>query len=283
VKVIVCGVGKSSYIAQKISATFNSIGVHSVFLHPTEAAHGDLGIYTPGDPSIMISKSGSTKEILLLLPVLRRFKSCIISIVGDVNSPLAKSSDIVFDIKVKLEGDPLGIVPTTSAILSLAVGDAMACAVMNATGFSRDDFACLHPGGQLGRNLLLSVGDIMHRLDDVATVRSGAPMRDVIISMTGHPLGAAIVTDDGEHMLGIITDGDIRRALQENLSMDEIVANDIMTTEPRRASESDCLGEALEIMESGNSQVYVLPVVDDLNNSRIVGLLRLHDAYQVCK
>ncbi|MDR2735803.1 MAG: KpsF/GutQ family sugar-phosphate isomerase [Puniceicoccales bacterium] len=280
VKVIVCGMGKSGYIAQKISATFNSIGVHSVFLHPAEAAHGDLGIYTPGDPSILISKSGSTEEILRLLPILKRFKSPIIAIVGDINSPLAKNSDLVFDINIKIEGDPLGIIPTTSTILSLAVGDAIACGIMNAIGFSKNDFACFHPGGQLGRNLLLSVGDIMHRLSDVAVVKSDLPLRDVLIRMTEHPLGAAIVMDDGAHMLGIITDGDIRRALQKNLSMDEIVAIDIMTSEPRKISENDCLGEALRVMESGSSQVYVLPVVDGNDSTRTVGLLRLHDAYQ---
>jgi arabinose-5-phosphate isomerase len=279
IKVIVCGMGKSGYIAQKISATFNSIGVRSVFLHPAEAAHGDLGIYTPGDPSIMISKSGSTEEILRLLPVLKRFKSPIISIVGDANSPLAKSSDFMFDINVKIEGDPLGIIPTTSAILSLAVGDAIACGIMNATGFSKNDFACLHPGGQLGRNLLLSVGDIMHRPTEVAMVKRDSPLRDILIAMTKYPLGAAVVTDDSVHMLGLITDGDIRRALQRNLSMDEIVANDIMTTMPRRISENDCLGEALRIMENGPSQVYILPVIDK-NDARFVGLLRLHDAYQ---
>jgi arabinose-5-phosphate isomerase len=282
VKVIVCGMGKSGYIAQKISATFNSIGVRSVFLHPAEAVHGDLGIYTPGDPSIMISKSGSTEEILRLLPILKRFKSPIISIVGDGNSPLAKNSDLVFDINVKIEGDPLGIIPTTSAILSLAVGDAIACGIMNATGFSKNDFACLHPGGQLGRNLLLSVGDIMHRPDAVAMARSDLPLIDILITMTKYPLGAAIVTDDCVHMLGIITDGDIRRALQrqKNLSMDKIVAKDIMTAVPRKVFEDDCLGEALRVMESGASQVYVLPVMDRNDNTKFVGLLRLHDAYQ---
>ncbi|MDR1906833.1 MAG: KpsF/GutQ family sugar-phosphate isomerase [Puniceicoccales bacterium] len=276
--VVVIGMGKSGYIAQKIAATLTSTGTRAVYLHPAEAAHGDLGIYGEGDPSIILSKSGTSEEVLRLIPILKQFHSKIIAITANIHSELARNADVTVDIGLHSEHDPIGIVPTTSAVASLAVGDAIACALMKAKNFTKKDFATIHPAGQIGRNLLLSVRDIMTPLEGVACLSGEETLREVVIAMTEKPLGGALVLGENYQLNGIITDGDIRRALKINRSIDQIFAKDVMTATPRTVIASVCLGEALNIMESGNSSVYVLPVVD--GHHRAVGLLRLHDAYK---
>lgn len=277
--IIVSGMGKSGYIAQKIAATLTSTGSHAIYLHPAEAAHGDLGIYSKGDPSIILSKSGTSEEIVRLLPILKQFRSKIIAITANTSSPLAQVADVVVDLGMMHEDDPLGIVPTTSALGQLAVGDAIACALMVSKGFSKKDFACIHPAGQIGRNLLLSVKEIMHPLHEVACLNPETSLRKIVIALTQKALGGSLILDENtKKILGIVTDGDIRRALQINKSIDDILAEEIMTREPRVISETAYLGEALNIMESGSSQVSVLPVVNSLGEA--VGLLRLHDAYR---
>ncbi|MDR1433329.1 MAG: KpsF/GutQ family sugar-phosphate isomerase [Puniceicoccales bacterium] len=282
-KTIVCGMGKSGHIAKKIAATFTSIGQPSVFLHPAEGAHGDLGVYSPGDPTILLSKSGTTDEIICLIPTLQKFQSKIISILGNVNSPIGYASDVIIDISFAKEADPLNIVPTTSSIVSLAVGDALAAELMARRSFTKHDFATFHPAGQLGRNLLLRVQDVMSHKSACAIVKPESTLREIVIAMTQFPLGAAIVTGSGDTMEGLITEGDIRRSLKDENSFKSVKAKDIMTKTPKFVHADDYVGEAVKIMESGASQIYVLPVIDDNSEpgKRIaLGLLRLHDTYR---
>lgn len=282
-KIIVCGMGKSGHIAKKIAATFTSTGQPSVFLHPAEGAHGDLGVYSPGDPTLLLSKSGTTDEILCLIPVLKKFESKIISIVGNTSSPIAKSSDVVIDISFAKEADPLQMVPTTSAIVSLAIGDAIAAELMSRRSFSRQDFATFHPAGQLGRNLLLRVKDVMSPLPSCAVIKSSSTLREIVIAMTEFPLGAALVIDRDDVLSGLVTEGDIRRSLKDDGSFQGITAKDIMTSSPKYITVDSYVGEALQIMEGGPSQISVLPVMASdapAGQSKVIGLLRLHDTYK---
>ncbi|MDR2432749.1 MAG: KpsF/GutQ family sugar-phosphate isomerase [Puniceicoccales bacterium] len=282
-KTIICGMGKSGHIAKKIAATFTSTGQPSVFLHPAEGAHGDLGVYSPGDPTLLLSKSGTTDEILCLIPVLKKFESKIISIVGNTSSPIAKSSDVVIDISFAKEADPLQMVPTTSTIVSLAIGDAIAAELMSRRSFSKQDFATFHPAGQLGRNLLLKVKDVMSPLPSCAVIKSSSTLREIVIAMTEFPLGAALVIDRDDILSGLVTEGDIRRSLKEDESFQRIMAKDIMTSSPKYIDVDSYVGEALQIMESGPSQISVLPVMANdtvVGKFKVMGLLRLHDTYK---
>lgn len=277
-QIVVTGVGKSNYIARKIAATLTSTGTRAVFLHPAEALHGDIGILHDGDPVIVLSKSGTSEEIVRLMPLFRRFQSKVIAITARKDSELARNADVVILIDVDKEDDPIGMIPTTSAVASLAAGDAIACALMEAKGFTKQDFSKLHVGGQIGRNLLLSVRDVMTRLDDVACLSLTDTLRDVVVAMTEKPLGGALILEKSGKINGLITEGDIRRALKLNKSIDKIYAEDIMTRVPRTVNDIAYLGEALQIMETGKSPVSVLPVID--SQERAIGLLRLHDAYR---
>jgi arabinose-5-phosphate isomerase len=276
-KVIVTGMGKSGLVAQKIAATLSSTGTPAVFLHAAEATHGDLGIYAAGDTTIMISKSGATQELVQLIPILRQFKSALIGILGNLASPLAQRVDVVLDARVAREADPLDLAPTSSTTVAMALGDALASALMHARRFSDEDFARFHPSGQLGRTLLL-VGDVMHTDAEVALVSPGDRIRDVVIAMTQHPLGAACVVDQARTLVGLITDGDLRRALQKHDDIRALSAADIMTRQPITTSPAVTLKEAAGIMEDRASQISVLPVVGE--HRRCLGLLRIHDLYQ---
>ena len=278
-KVVVSGIGKSGHIGQKIAATLASTGTPAVFLHAAEAVHGDLGIYTPGDPSILISKSGSTAELLRLIPVLRQFRSPLIAIVGNLNSPMAKQADVVLDARVDQEADPLNLAPTCSTIAALGLGDALAVALMMARRFTDIDFARYHPAGQLGRNLWLKVADVMHENDAVAWVRPDTPLRQVIIAMSQRPLGAACVVGEDLQLLGIITDGDLRRALLTHEDIRLLHANDCMMRQPITITPEASLRDATRLMEDRPSQISVLPVVDS-RSQRCLGLIRIHDIYQ---
>ncbi len=275
-KVIFTGIGKSGYIAQKLSSTFNSTGTRSVYLHPSEAIHGDLGIYSYGDPTIFLSKSGSTQELLNLLPVIRQFGSPVIAMVGNLVSPLAQSADYVLDASVSKEADPLGFVPTSSTTLALVFGDALACALMQARDFKKEDFLKFHPGGQLGKNLGKCVGDFTCSLKNVACVRPEDTLRSIVIEMTLKPLGAAFVMEGGT-FLGLITDGDVRRSLQQCSSIESVVAKDIMTKDPIKVYANLNLEEALQLMEDRPRPLNVFPVFNSDKSCR--GLFRLHDAY----
>ena len=278
-KVVLCGMGKSGLIAQKIAATLCSIGNKAVFLHAAEAAHGDLGVYAPGDPTILISKSGATEEMLRLIPILREFNSPLIGILGNMNSPLVRKVDIVLDASVTKEADPLSIVPTSSTTLTLAIGDAITGVLMRQREFNHDDFARLHPAGDLGRRLRLMVENIMQPINEVAVVEQNDSLRKIVIEMTKKPQGAALVVDKQHQLLGIITEGDLRRSLAEGKDIDKITVVDLMTSNPIAINIKSPLKDAMILMEDRKSQISVLPVVND-DGKTCAGLLRLHDIYQ---
>ena len=276
-KIVISGMGKSGLIAQKIASTLCSIGNKAVFLHPAEAVHGDLGIYAPGDPTILISKSGATDEILRLIPILKEFKSPLIGILGNKNSVLSNEVDLAIDASVSREVDPLGIVPTASTTLTLAIGDALAAVLMSHKNFTREDFARLHPAGDLGRRLKLTVKDIMQPFEKVAIVSPNTNLRNVVIKMTEKPQGAAVVLDEESLLLGIVTEGDLRRSLAQNIDIDNSTAEEVMSSDPITININSILSEVLTVMENRESQISVLPVVD---GSKCVGLIRIHDIYQ---
>jgi arabinose-5-phosphate isomerase len=276
-KLIVTGIGKSGHIGRKIAATLCSTGTPAVFLHPSEAMHGDLGIYTPGDPTILLSKNGASVELLGLCPMLRHFRSPLIGILGSATSPLAAEMDVFLDASVEREADVHNLAPTASAVTALAIGHALAVVLMRARNFTPEQFGRFHPGGQLGRNLLLSVRTAMHSGDEVARVAADAPFRDAIVAMTRCPLGAACVISTAGKLAGLITDGDVRRALTTHDDIRDLKVEDAMTRRPITIGPDATLGEALELMERRRSQISALPVVDDEGTA--LGLLRLHDIF----
>jgi arabinose-5-phosphate isomerase len=277
-KIVVTGIGKSGRVAEKLVATFSSTGTPAVFLHPAEAVHGDLGVYAPEDPTIMISKSGATAELLRLVSVLRDFRSPLIGILGNASSPLASEVDILLDASVRAEADPQNLAPTSSSAAALALGDALAIAVMQGRCFTPEEFAVYHPAGQLGRNLELRVSRVMHGAADTAWAKPEDSLRSVVIAMTRHPLGAACVIDGEGRLAGLITDGDLRRALERHDDIRTLCAAEIMTRNPTTIEPEARLADALRLMEDRPSQIYVLPVVER-ETGRCLGLLRLHDVY----
>ena len=277
-KIVISGMGKSGLIAQKIAATLCSIGNEAVFLHPAEAVHGDLGIYAPGDPTILISKSGATDEIVRLIPILKEFNSPLIGILGNMNSILSNEMDLVLDASVSKEVDPLAIVPTSSTTLTLAIGDALAAVLMANKNFKREDFAKLHPAGDLGRRLKLKVKDVMQPIDKVAVVDSNDDLRNTVIKMTEKPQGAALVLNNEKILMGIITEGDLRRSLANEIDIDNCKANEVMSANPITIKVDSSLSEVISLMENRESQISVLPVVDQSNIC--LGLIRIHDIYQ---
>jgi len=278
-KVVLIGVGKSGLIAQKIAATLCSTGTPAIFLHAADAVHGDLGILQSGDPIILISRSGATAELVRLLPVLRSFMSPLIALVGNTQSPLATQSDFVLDIGARPEADPLGLVPTTSTLLTLALGDALAAALITQRGFGASDFARFHPAGQLGRNLTLTVGEVFQSIERCAQVDVTASLREAVIAMTTYPNGAACILNAEGILMGLITDGDLRRALSRGIDLNTAKVVDVMTKNPIRTHPQVSLVDAARVMEDRPSQISVLPVTQP-ENQKCLGLLRIHDIYQ---
>ena len=275
-KVVVCGVGKSGIIARKIAATFSSTGTPAMFLHAGEAFHGDLGVCHSGDVALLISHSGTTVELVRLIPILKAMQLKVIALVGNLHSPIARDADVTLNAGVSSEADPLNMVPTSSSSVALAMGDALAVCLMETRKFSRDDFARFHPGGQLGKNLLWKVHQVMHPAEKVARVTPDTSMKEVIIAMTHFPLGAACVVNEQNQLLGLITDGDIRRKLGEWNEISGKTAADAMTPDPYTISKDETLIQAIEMMEKRNSAISVLPVVQ---NRILKGLIRIHDVY----
>ena len=275
-KLVVCGLGKSGLIGQKIVATLCSTGTQSVYMHAAEAIHGDLGIYNPGDPTILISKSGNTEEIVRLIPILKEFKSPIVAIVGNIDSFIAKNADIVLNGTVEKEIDPLGIVPTTSSLVALAIGDALASVLMVKRGFDKEDFARNHPGGELGKQLALRVESVMHYIDDVAQISDSDSISSCAAKMTKKPLGVALQLD-GNQLKGILTEGDLRKSIASSNDLNDSIKN-FINTNPISITPSTSILDAMKIMEDRHSQISVLPIVN--SKKKCLGLLTLHDLYQ---
>lgn len=278
-KVVLLGVGKSGIIAQKIAATMTSSGTAAIYLHPSDALHGGLGILTADDVVMMLSNSGETDELLQLLPYVKRREVRLIAIVGNVKSTLAGRADAVLDASVDQEACPLNLAPTASTTVALAIGDALAMTLMRAKGLTEDDFASNHPAGQLGKRLTLRVADLMHGGAQNPTIATEAAWMEIISSITHYGLGAVNVIDNEGRLAGIITDGDLRRSIQRigpaDLSFANIRCDELMTRNPIVTSPETLAFDALRLMEDRPSQINVLPVVD---GDRIcVGLIRLHD------
>lgn len=278
-KVAVTGMGKSGHVARKIAATLSSTGTPAFFLHPGEAVHGDLGVLDRGDTVLALSKSGETQEILDLLPLLKRIGIPVVSMVCERDSSLARLSEVVLLIPVSREAGPLGIAPTTSTTSMLAMGDALAMVLLEERSFDVGDFARLHPGGMLGRRYYLKVADLMHAGDALPVVTPGTPLKEVIMEMTAKKLGIAAVTDDGNRILGILTDGDLRRIL-ENRTIDSIRGSFLdervegfMTRSPVSVRGELLASEAVALMES--RKVSQLLVIDE--NGCLEGILHFHD------
>ncbi|WP_421247624.1 KpsF/GutQ family sugar-phosphate isomerase [Aeromonas jandaei] len=259
--VIICGMGKSGHVGRKISATLASTGTPSFFVHPAEAFHGDLGMITPDDVVVLISNSGETDEVLKLIPSLKNFGNRIIAITGGMQSTLAKNADAVLEIKMQGESCPNNLAPTTSTTLTMAIGDALASALMNKRHFMPNDFAKFHPGGSLGRRLLTRLKDVMSTR--LTKVFPDSPLKEVIVGMTKDQHGIALVMEDNK-LIGVITDGDLRRAMtRQDFDLDNFKAKDIMTGNPITASPFAMLSDAEELMRT--HQIKQLLVVDDMN------------------
>ncbi len=271
---VISGVGKSGIIAQKIASTFNSVGLPSFYLHPVEALHGDLGRVRKGDVMMIISKSGTTEELIKLLNVMDISKDSLIALIGEVNSPLAARCSLVFDCHVEREACINDQAPTTSSTLAMAMGDAMAVVYEMHIGLSKEKFAQNHPGGILGKSLRLKVKNLMWPLADCPTVSTGTLLKEVIFQMTKRPAGGlAVINFEGE-MLGIIVEGDIRRAFSSGKDGMNSKVEEIMNANPISIDQENLAYEALELMEGGERAVSILPV---LNGKMFVGFLRLHD------
>jgi len=277
-KVVLLGVGKSGIVARKIAATFTSTGTSAVYLHPSDGLHGDLGIVTAGDVAMALSNSGETDELIALLPYLKHRDVPLIAVVGSLRSTLARSADVALDAAVEQEACPFNLAPTTSTTVALALGDALAITLMQLKGLTPEDFALNHPAGRLGKRLSLKVFDLMHGGADNPLISPQASWIEVVTAISRGGLGAVSVVGGGERLVGIITDGDLRRAVQQVApeKISGLRAEQIMTPEPVTVATGLLAYSALQLMENRPSQISVLPVVDD-QDGRCVGLLRLHD------
>jgi arabinose-5-phosphate isomerase len=273
-KVVVTGMGKSGIIGKKIAATLASTGTPALFLNPAEGSHGDVGMVSKGDVILAISNSGDTEEITRILPTLKRLDIRIISMTGCRDSLLSRSSDVSLDISVHEEACSMGLAPTASTTATLAMGDALAISLLNKKGFTEEDFALFHPGGNLGKRLLLTVEDLMHSGDAVPVVRTDTLMKEAIIEISSKRLGITAVTNDDRVLEGVITDGDLRRGLEKwGEDFFSLQAGDVMTHRPKNLRKNMLAAKAVALMEKYS--ITVLMVTDDDNN--IDGILHLHD------
>lgn len=275
-RVIMTGMGKSGIIAHKISATLASTGTPSFYLHPAEGIHGDLGMVTADDVIIAMSNSGETGEVLNILPSIRRIGAKLIAMVGNADSTLAKNADVVLNVGVKKEACPLGLAPTSSTTAALAFGDALAMALMGKHHFTSNQFAVFHPGGSLGRKLLLTVGDIMHGGSENPVVKGSATVTEALFIITDKGLGAVSVVDENNIMIGLLTDGDIRRGLSKGVDFLKQPVTELMTRSPKFITQEKLAAQALHIMESHKPKpITVLPVID--GERHVIGLLHMTD------
>ena len=272
-RVVVTGMGKSGHVGRKISATLASAGTPSFFMHPGEASHGDLGMIVGDDVVLAISNSGGTSEIITILPLIKRLGVPLITLTGDGQSRMADEADVNIDVGVEEEACPLGLAPTASTTATLAMGDALAIALLEARGFSAEDFARSHPGGRLGRRLLLHVSEIMHSGDDMPTVTIDVPISQALMEMTRTGLGTAAIVDEDSRVLGIYTDGDLRRTLDREVDVHKATISEVMTAECITIAPNMLAAEGLKIME--DREINALLVVDE--EHRLVGVLTMHD------
>ena len=272
-RVVVVGMGKSGHIGGKIAATLASTGTPAFFVHPGEASHGDLGMITPPDVVIAISNSGETAEILTILPMIKRMGAKLISLTGNPQSSLARQADVNLNVGVALEACPLNLAPTSSTTATLVMGDALAVALLKSRGFTPDDFARSHPGGKLGRRLLLYVSDIMHAGDRIPLVKEDASLREALLEMTGKGLGmTGIIAPDGR-LRGIYTDGDLRRTLNKGIDVYNAGISEVMTRNPKTTHADKLAAETVQLMQTYN--ISGLFVVDE--NQRVTGALNMQD------
>jgi len=270
-RVVISGIGKSAVIAQKIVATFNSTGTPSIFMHAADAIHGDLGIVQQEDVVMIISKSGESPEIKVLVPLIKNFKNILIGMVGSIESYLASQSDIILNTTVRQEACPNNLAPTSSTTAQLVMGDALAICLMEMKGFNSDDFAKFHPGGTLGKKLYLRVADLYVKNEKPKLAKEGS-LKEVIVEISSKRLGATAVVDKNDFLLGIITDGDLRRMLEKNISLDGVTAADIMTATPKSIGADELAVDALDLMRKRS--ITQLVVVED---GKYLGFIHLHD------
>ncbi len=274
-RVVITGMGKSGLICQKIAATMASTGTPAFFLHPAEGIHGDLGMVTRGDVVIAVSNSGETEELTRILPVIKRMGLPLIAMTGNPRSTLAKSGDVFLDISVKEEACPLGLAPTASTTATLAMGDALAVALLLERGFKEEDFALFHPGGALGKRLLLRVEDLMHGAGDVPLVQEGTPVKEALFEITSKKLGITGVADGRGNLIGVFTDGDLRRVIEKGFDVLNRPIAEFMTRNPKRILRSNLAAKALQKMEEHS--ITSLFVFEQEEAAVPVGIIHLHD------
>ncbi len=272
-RVIVTGMGKSGHIANKIAATLASTGTPAFFLHPGEASHGDLGMVIEGDLIIALSNSGETTEIISLLPALKRLNITLISITNNPKSTLSSESDIALNTNVKTEACPLGLAPTNSTTAALALGDALAIALLQRRGFTEKDFALSHPGGALGRKLLLHVENIMHNFESVPKVTAKTSVQETLLEMTKKGFGMTAIIDDNKQILGIYTDGDLRRTLDSNINIQNVTIDQVMTKNCKTIPKNILAEKALQTMQ--NFEITAILIADQ--NNQLEGIIHMHD------
>jgi arabinose-5-phosphate isomerase len=272
-RLVVTGMGKSGLIGRKIAATLASTGTPSFFMHPAEGSHGDLGMVTTQDAVLAISSSGETQEVVALLPLLQRLNIPLIAMVGRTDSTLGARAEVALDISVTTEACPMNLAPTASTTVTLALGDALAVALLEERGFTPEDFARFHPGGSLGKQLLLRISDLMHTGDGVPRVRWDASMREALLEMTAKRLGMTAVVDADDRLVGVITDGDLRRALDRQIDLHAVSAGEAMTPDPFTIGPDELAARGLQHME--DRAINGLLVVD--GDKRVVGALNMHD------
>ena len=272
-RVIVTGMGKSGHIGNKIAATLASTGTPAFFVHPGEASHGDLGMITKNDVVLALSNSGNTSEVITLLPLIKRLGIPLISMTGDANSALAQAAVANLDVGIAEEACPLNLAPTTSTTVTLVMGDALAIALLESRGFSAEDFAFSHPGGALGRKLLLRVSDIMHADNEVPRVTPDTPLHNALLEMTEKGFGMTTITNTEGELLGVFTDGDLRRIIDSKTDLSAVNMGQVMTEKPKTVKHDMLVAEALTIMEKASITAVV---VEDASNHPI-GVLHMHD------
>lgn len=273
-RIVVTGIGKSGLVGKKIAATLASTGIPSFFMHSTEATHGDLGMVTEDDVVITISNSGETEEILRLIPYLKYFNVKIIALTGNPQSTLAKQADVVLDISVKEEACPFGFIPTASTTATLAMGDALVVALIMKNKFKKEDFVFFHPGGSLGRRMLTKVRDLMHTGEELPTAYHDTSMVDAVLEISSKRLGVVVVVDENKKILGIITDGDVRRGVQLwGKKLFELKVSDVMTVNPKTINEEELAVVALSVMRKYSITSLVVPSLDGI----LKGLIHIHD------